>query len=190
MCLIPYNNIPKAASSIELPWPTTAVSMRLINGPHNQSPVAGPVNNAISFIWTHILCSASSFLSSCSELSLILSPSSDSLVTSWFWTTRVVTNLNRWCLVVVKHWLERTVAFMRSEAAGKWSGKRWFECVGDGKGDMSLGILKSEVWRVRSKCSESLCAIVVFWKGKKPMSSSQQLLASSHKIASKKTSGL
>ena len=46
--------IPKAASSMELPWPITAVSMRLINGPQIQSPVAGPVNITISFICFHI----------------------------------------------------------------------------------------------------------------------------------------
>ena len=40
---------------MELPWPITAVSMRLIKGPQIQSPVAGPVNITISFICCHIL---------------------------------------------------------------------------------------------------------------------------------------
>jgi hypothetical protein len=44
---------------MELPWPITTVSIRLIKGPQIQSPVAGPVNFTISFIWFHILCLSS-----------------------------------------------------------------------------------------------------------------------------------
>lgn len=47
--------VPKAASSRELPWPITAVSIRLISGPHIHSPVAGAVNFTISLIWYHML---------------------------------------------------------------------------------------------------------------------------------------
>lgn len=46
-------------------------------------------------------------------------------------------------------------------------------CVGDGKVDVRLG----EVWRVRIKCSESLCAIFVVWEGKKPMDPSSDEVA-------------
>lgn len=55
-------NLPKAASSVELPWPITAVEMRLIKGPQTQSPVAGPENIIISFIWLHMLWFANSSL--------------------------------------------------------------------------------------------------------------------------------
>lgn len=40
---------------MELPWPTTAVSIRLINGPQIQSPTAGPENFTISVTWFHKL---------------------------------------------------------------------------------------------------------------------------------------
>lgn len=60
--------IPKAASSSELPWPITAVSMRLINGPHSHNPAAGPVNMTISFICPQMLwvAKSSTFTSSTS----------------------------------------------------------------------------------------------------------------------------
>ena len=54
--------VPKAASSVELPRPITAVEMRLINGPQIQSPVAGPENITISFICFHMLWFAKSSL--------------------------------------------------------------------------------------------------------------------------------
>lgn len=49
-------SVPRAASSMELPWPMTTVSMRLINGPQIHIPIAGPVNFTISFICSHMLC--------------------------------------------------------------------------------------------------------------------------------------
>lgn len=57
-----FMELPSAASSIELPWPMTAVSIRLINGPQIHKPVAGPANTIISFIWSHKLWSESPLL--------------------------------------------------------------------------------------------------------------------------------
>lgn len=98
-----YIDKPKAASSSELPWPITAVSMRLINGPHSHSPAAGPVNMTISFICPHILWFAkSSFFTSSitgevepsfvsSEIDLF--PISPSTTSSWFGPAQLLINL-------------------------------------------------------------------------------------------------
>lgn len=109
-------DVPKAASSRELPWPITAVSMRLINGPQIQSPVAGPVNFIISFIWFHILWSAnpsvftstafSSSFSSDKETEVLLM--SFSLANSWLELMQVVINLFRWSFGAKTHSLEGT----------------------------------------------------------------------------------
>jgi len=128
--MIIYLWVPKAASSIELLWPITAVSMRLISGPQIQRPVAGPVNITISFIWLHMLCFASSFFSPCLDISSSFSSSSKTSLlwlSSWLWNARTVTAKRvRWNV-------ETEAAPERHEVGGregakKRRGMRWFEC--------------------------------------------------------------
>ena len=118
--------------------------MRLISGAHIQSPVAGPVNITISFIWSNMPLFASSFFSPCLGISSSFSSSSPSSASSSLRNARAVTNAVRW-----KEDAEAVVERRRvrgREGAEKRRGRRRFESA-------KLGFWRGEEWREEERGS-------------------------------------